>query len=135
MSLEFYGIEKYYDCILNIICNLEFEEDNFELFCKYVDNIIMEEICIDVKKRILKIYIKVVKKWIKLLGEGEFFVLLLVFNVDLIVDNMGRGEWVIYMLVICCYLSFFDFLIIFCIELKNGDYMLYVIEFDICFCC
>lgn len=60
LSLEFYKIEEYYECILNIICNFEFEEDNFELFCKYVDNMIIEEMSVGVKKKILKIYIEVV---------------------------------------------------------------------------
>lgn len=50
----------------------------------------------------------------KLLGEGEFFVLFFVFNVDLIIDMMGRYEWEMYMLVVGCYLSCFDFLILLC---------------------
>lgn len=134
LSLEFYGTEKHHDRILNIICNLELEEDNLELFCKYADNTITEETCIDAKKRILKTHIKAVKKRIKPPGEGELFALSSVFNVDLIVDNTGRGEWVTYMSVICCYLSSFDSPIILRIESKNGDYMPYVTEPDTCSC-
>lgn len=115
LSLEFYGIEKYYGCILNVICNFEFEEDNLEFFCKYVDDIIIEEISLDDKRKCLKIYVKDVRSWMKVVGEGELFVVLFVYNVDLIIDIMGRDEWEMYMLVVCCYLSCFDFLIIFCV--------------------
>lgn len=134
LSLEFYGTEIHHDRILNIICNLELEEDNLELFCKYADNTITEETSIDKKKRILKTHVEAIKKRTKPPGEGELLALSSVFNVDLIVDNTGRGEWVTYMSVVCCYLSSFDSPIILRIESETGDYMPYVTETDTCSC-
>lgn len=134
LSLEFYGTEMHHDRILNIICNLELEEDNLELFCKYADNTITEETSVGVKRKILKTHIEAVKKRMKPPGEGELFALSSVFNVDLIVDNTGRDEWETYMSVVCCYLSCFDSPIILRVQGRNGVYMPYVTEPGTCSC-
>lgn len=133
LSLEFYGSEIYHDRILNIICNFELEEDNLELFCKYADNEITEETSIDAKKGILKTHVKEIKEQ-KKPGEGELVALSSVFNVDLIVEKKGGGEWETYMSAVCCHLSSFDSPIILSIEPENGDSMPYVTEPGTCSC-
>lgn len=58
MSLEFYGIENYYDCVMNIICDFEFREDNLDVFSKYIGDKIINEISVCEKKKILGKYVE-----------------------------------------------------------------------------
>lgn len=134
LSLEFYRTEEHHERILNIICNFELEEDNFELFCKYADNTITEETSVGVKKRILKTHIVAVQRRLKPPGEGELFALSSVFNVDLIIDTTGRDEWETYMSVVGCYLSCFDSPILLRSQSTNSVYMPYVTEPHTCSC-
>lgn len=134
LSLEFYKTEEHHERILNIICNFELEEDNFELFCKYADNTTTEETSAGVKKKILKTHIEAVQKRMKPPGEGELFALSTVFNVDLIIETTGRDEWETYMSVVGCYLSCFDSPILLRSQSRNNVYMPYVTESHTCSC-
>lgn len=58
MSLEFYGIENYYDCVMNIICDFEFKEGNLDVFSKYIGEKIINEISVWEKKKILGRYVE-----------------------------------------------------------------------------
>lgn len=54
----------------------------------------------------------------KFLSEGEFFVVFFIYNVNIIVDKMGKDEWELYIFVVCSsYLNCFEFLIILSIDI------------------
>lgn len=70
-------------------------------------------------------------------GDGEFYALSSVYNVDIIVDKTGRGQWQKFMAVVCTYASSFDSLIILQNQGQKGKvcYGPYVTQPDSCFCC
>ncbi|XP_061176772.1 uncharacterized protein LOC133185510 [Saccostrea echinata] len=108
LSLEFYGNEDYHDRILNIICNFELEGDNLDLFCKNADDSINEETTTVEKERLLKTHTKEVKNRMKPSGDGELYAISSVFNVDIIVDKMCRGDWETFLSVSCTYACCFE---------------------------
>ncbi|XP_062619670.1 uncharacterized protein LOC134281204 [Saccostrea cucullata] len=97
------NLNKVYDRILNIICNFELEGDNLDLFCKYADDSISEESTTTEKERLLKTHTVEVKTRMKPSGDGELYAISSVFNVDIVVDKMCRGDWETFMSVPCTY--------------------------------
>ncbi|XP_056014534.1 uncharacterized protein LOC125674135 isoform X1 [Ostrea edulis] len=135
LSLEFYGTEEHHHRILNIICNFELEQDNLELFSKYANNTVNDETDRDEKEKLLKIHIKNSRQRLKRPGEGELYALSSVFNVDIVIDKTGRGDWDTYMSVACTYASCFNSPIILRKQTKEGYYMPYVTTPGKCSCC
>ncbi|XP_061176150.1 uncharacterized protein LOC133185108 [Saccostrea echinata] len=134
LSLEFYGNEDYHDRILNIICNFELEEDNLDLFCKYADNTINEETTVSEKERLLKIHTEKAKNRQKPPSDGELYAISSVFNVDIVVDKMCRGDWETYMSVACTYACCFNSPILLRLQTSRGEYMPYVTAPGECSC-
>lgn len=120
LSLTFYATLNQSDRILNIICNFELEKDNLDLFYKYVEKLNEEEKSLNDKKKILQSHVQKVRNQSKLFGEGEFYALSSVFNVDIIVET-ERGEWKIYMPVVCTNVDCFDSPIILSKEKQDRD--------------
>lgn len=108
LSLEFYDTELHHERILNIVCNFESEEDNLDLFCKYADNAVTDETSFNDKKKILMSHVEKIRKREKAPGECELYALASVYNVDLILEKTGRGEWQSYMSVVSNFLCCFD---------------------------
>jgi hypothetical protein len=134
LSLEFYGTEEHHARILNIICNFELEQDNLELFSKYADDTVNDETDSDEKERLLRNHVRNSRKRLKLPGEGELYALSSVFNVDIVVDKTGRGDWDTYMSVACTYTSCFDSSIILRKQTADGHFMPYVTTPGECSC-
>ncbi|XP_061176771.1 uncharacterized protein LOC133185509 [Saccostrea echinata] len=134
LSLEFYGNEDYHERILNIICNFELEEDNLDLFCKYVDDAVNEETSVAEKERLLKSQTEKAKNRQKPPGDGELYAISSVFNVDIVVDKMCRGDWETYMSVACTYACCFKSPILLRLQTSHGEYMPYVTAPGECSC-
>ncbi|XP_062607117.1 uncharacterized protein LOC134268893 [Saccostrea cucullata] len=133
LSLEFYGKEDHHDRILNIICNFELEEENLDLFCKYADDTINEETRATEKERLLKIHTEKAKNRQKPPSDGELYAISSVFNVDIVVDKMCRGDWETYMSVACRYACCFSSPILLR-QQTIGEYMPYVTASEECSC-
>uniref|UniRef100_A0A8W8LXQ2 Uncharacterized protein n=1 Tax=Magallana gigas TaxID=29159 RepID=A0A8W8LXQ2_MAGGI len=87
MSLEFYGTENHHDRVMNIICDFELKEGNLDVFSKYTGEKITNETSVREKKKILGRHVEQVRKRLKPVGEGEFYALSSVYNVDVIIDD------------------------------------------------
>ena len=134
LSLEMYGTESHHVHILNIICTLELEDDNVDLFYKFATNSVTDERNIKQKKEFLKEHVENIKNGKKPPGDGEFYALSSVFNVEIIIDDTGYGEWKTYMPVIFTYANCFESPIILHKERRNGKYIPYIRELNACSC-
>lgn len=119
MSLEFYGTENHHDRVMNIICDFELKEGNLDVFSKYTGEKITNETSVREKKKILGRHVEQVRKRLKPVGEGEFYALSSVYNVDVIIDDHRKGGWEWYMPVVCCFFSCFVSPII--LRTQKGD--------------
>nr|XP_022291453.1 uncharacterized protein LOC111102840 [Crassostrea virginica] len=133
LSIEFYDTEEQNERILNIICNVELEADNVDLFCKLANNSVTDETTLDDKKKMLKDHVDEVRNMKKTPGECELYALSSVYNVDIIVKY---EEWQTFMSVVCTYATCFDSPII----LYSGDmegkwvYTPHITHSDSCSC-
>ena len=134
LSLEMYGTESHHVRILNIICTLELEDDNVDLFCKFAINSVTDDTNLKQKKNLLKEHVEKIKNGTKPAGEGEYYALSSVYNVEIIVDDTGYGEWKAYMPVIFTYANCFESPIIMYKEKKDGKYLPYIKESNVCSC-
>ena len=109
LSSIFYGTKTLDRRILNIICNFELEEDKLDLFYSYANSSIPEQTNTKVKDKrsMLETHVESVRVQ-KCFGDGEFYALSSVYNVDVILDTTGRGEWKKFMSVICTNVCCFD---------------------------
>lgn len=138
LSLKLYGKEEYHERIINTICNFELEDDNLELFVKFADRGINEKKSLSHKRKILCSHVEKIRNRLEEVpGDGEFYALSSVYNVDIIVDKTGRGQWQKFMAVVCTYASSFDSLIILQNQGQKGKvcYGPYDTQPDSCFCC
>ena len=117
LSIEFYDTEEQSERIRNIICNVELEADNVDLFCKLASNAVTDETTLDDKKTILKNHVDELRNAKKSPGECEIYALSSVYNVDIIVQN---EEWQTFMSVLCSYATCFDSPIILCRQELKG---------------
>lgn len=74
-----------------------------DIFYKYADSSLTEETNLKLKekRKILKTHTEEVRLRSKHFGDGEFYALASVYNVDVIVDTSGRGEWKTFMTMLC----------------------------------
>lgn len=128
VSLEFYGKEDHHDRVMNIICDFELKDDNLDVFCKYIGEKITNETSIREKKKILGEHVEQVRKRLKPVGEGEFYALSSVYNVDVIIDEHRKGGWEWYMPVVCCF--FYCFVSPIILRTQNGERGCVFIPYD-----
>ena len=136
LSLIFYGTENQQNRLLNLICNFELEEDNVDIFYKFTYSSFTEETKLKEKRKILKTHAEEVRIRSKCFGDGEFYALASVYNVDVIVDTSGRGEWKTFMTMLGGMFCFVSPVI-----LKNNkqaekdnDYRPYDLDLEECSC-
>lgn len=134
LSLKMYGTESYQVRVLNIICTLELEDDNVDLFCKFANDSVNDKTKLKQKKRFLKEHVENIKNGTKPPGDGEFYAMSSVYNVEIIIDDTGCGEWKTYMPVIFTYARCFESPIILHKERRNGKYIPYIRELNACSC-
>ncbi|KAK3097096.1 hypothetical protein FSP39_006324 [Pinctada imbricata] len=95
LSIEVYGTDQYSNMVKKLICDLEMEDDNLDVFTKFIEGH-QEDSALDERKREMREHVEKLRAGTKMLGDGELFAAASIFNVSIFVDKGCADLWELF---------------------------------------